>query len=57
MYSQPATVTQMVTALYAKPKSSLVTILKELAKAKQSTIKKEYSAHITKANSYTTCSN
>ena len=35
MYSSPTTVTQTVTALYAVPQSSLVIILKELAKVKQ----------------------
>ena len=35
MYSVPTTVTETVAASYAVPQSSLVTILKELAKAKQ----------------------
>ena len=35
MYITSTTVTQMVTASYAVPQSSLVTICKELAKAKQ----------------------
>ena len=35
MYGLPTTVTQMVTAFYVVPQSSLVTILKELGTAKQ----------------------
>ena len=35
IYSAPTTMTQMATASYVVPQSILVTILKELAKAKQ----------------------